>query len=76
MGFEHGLDARMHRIPLRMRALIQNLSSQRLKLRPELRRVAHLCQPVDQHFGQPIKLRLYVGALVHPGAAPRSSATR
>jgi hypothetical protein len=38
--------------------------------------VAHLRHPVDQHPGQCIKLYLYFGAHVHPGGAPRSSATR
>lgn len=76
MLFEHGLDARARVVSLRLRALIQNLPSEHFKLWPELRRVAHLRHPVDQHLGQCIKLYLYFGANVHPGGAPRSSATR
>jgi hypothetical protein len=41
-----------------------------------LRWVAHSRHPVVQLVGQCIKLYLYFGANVHPGGAPRSSATR
>ncbi len=76
MLFEHGLDARARVVSLRLRALIQNLSSEHFELGPELRRVSNLRHPVVQHPGQCIKLYLYLGAHVHPGGAARSSATR
>lgn len=76
MAFEHGVDVRVRLVPLRMLALVQNLCRQRFKLRPELRRMPHLIQPVDQHVAQRIKLYLYFGAQAHVGAAPRSSVTR
>lgn|GEM_PF-1668114 len=73
--FEHGLNARARVVSLRLRALIQNLSSEHFELRPELRWMAHLRHPVDQHPGQSIKLYLYFRAHVHPGGASRSRAT-
>jgi len=76
MVFEHGLYRRTRMVPLRVRALVENLTSQLFKLRPELRWVAHSRHPVVQLVGQRIKLRLYVGTNAHPGGAPRSSATR
>lgn len=76
MAFEHGLDARTRMVPFRVRALVENLASQLFKLCPELRWVAHARHPVVQLVGQRIKLHLYLGTNVHPGGAPRSSATR
>ena len=76
MLFEHGLDARARVVSLRLRALIKNLSSEHFELGPELRWMAHLRHPVDQHLGQRIELYLYFGAHVHPGGAAKSSATR
>ncbi|ROP80198.1 hypothetical protein EDF74_1267 [Stenotrophomonas rhizophila] len=75
MLFEHRLDARARLISLRVFALIQNFSSEHFELRPELRWMAHLRHPVDQHPGQRIELTLYLGTDVHPGGASKSRAT-
>lgn len=76
MAFEHGLYTRTRMMPFRVLALVKNLATQLFKLRPELRWVAHARHPVVQRVAQRIKLHLYLGTNVHPGAAPRSSATR
>lgn len=76
MAFEHGLYTCTRMVPFRVLALVENLATQLFKLRPELRWVAHSRHPVVQLVGQRIKLHLYLDAHVHPGGAPRSSATR